>query len=912
MRLSLLLALVVVLGIVSPGYTLVHGSTGRYAVGVAATGQTPYGVTYTVQTQGIYGYVYVQHFGVGTGELTLEMNTVLAVVTSSGIQYFLVRNGIHFLYDTGAPFLDILNETSPGAVISSASGTEKVTQANVNYESQAPSIMPFPMNLNLTTFVRVVGSGVEVCTYQDGSRTAQEVVSIPGATSAQFIVAPTTTPGGAVEDAEMVWGVTGGGYSPVYSFNVSLALYYLDGQGLWEAFPSVTDYGQNDPDCLPGVQASISNSSGNVVLSLGTFNPGFLTSDFQPEGPGGLSVSFLNDPYEYSLNGSTFSGNHTFLLFTPVEVKLLYFTSPSPGVAVGQGALLSGSINKTYPNSFTLQYQGPGRINVTTFEEKYFLLSLNNPLQGSIDGENTTISSGYYPQGTNITFFPSDIVNIAPGIRNVTIGVPSSAILDSPLTVSERRVEQFYLTLHSPYPIYALVNGVNTTLQTGWYDSGSNISVLNVSHYSGYTRFVPVNVSPATSFLLASPMDVYVSFQQQYYFYVNSTLPVTMVISDRVVNSTGIWVNPGTEVRVLDVPTQLNDTTRVITTSGYGTFPVNSPYQDKVIQRVQYLVTISPGIEVRALVDGNETNLSQESWVYSGSTVTLTPGVFYQNSNERWIITSFSPQNFTVTRPVYVEATGYPEYRVNVSAPFSPVFNLSGTLVTNTTLWVRNGTELRLYTDIVQVSPGVRYVINSTEPQLPLRVVSPTEIRVKYTQEFLISPLAVVKTGLTFSDLRSIPFTLEVGGRILNLTSPSWVPSGTVISLYNYSLIFNNGTRLVMTEANFSSLNLSSPVTLLYQFKTQYAVVLDGNVTWVSPYSFFTMPGKEPFYYRTMWVGTYNVTPGTVILVSKPLRESLVSNFDLFQLLIPITIVSLGFMAMIMLYRESRPEEAFP
>ena len=231
-----------------------------------------------------------------------------------------------------------------------------------------------------------------------------------------------------------------------------------------------------------------------------------------------------------------------------------------------------------------------------------------------IDDKNIPLSSGWYDaksviQIENLTYYPSS------SERYVITSISPSETVDvnSPITIQINVIKQFYVKLVSKIPVYALVNGKNETLESGWYNNGTEIHVENITYYPAKeVRYVITGIQPSEKVIVTSPITITIDTVKQYYIMVKSIIPVKAIINGTQTYLNTSWINEGTLIHVLNYTYYVTNEERyVITGISPQSFTVNSPVTVNVTTVKQFLVTIN--------------NVS--TWYNQGSTVPLKANV---------------------------------------------------------------------------------------------------------------------------------------------------------------------------------------------------------------------------------------------------------------------------------------------
>ncbi|WP_221289682.1 thermopsin [Stygiolobus caldivivus] len=238
----------------------------------------------------------------------------------------------------------------------------------------------------------------------------------------------------------------------------------------------------------------------------------------------------------------------------------------------------------------------PGEVINTYYYNQFFVnvKELPFPLYALINGSNTTLVSGWYNASDvieveNITYYPKS------GERYVILSVSPPVIrVNSPVNIDVNYVKQYLVTVESDIPLYALVNGSNITLTTGWYGSGDTIHVENISHYLNYlTREVPLNITPK-DFVVESPVTVKVRSVTQYFITLISPIPVKLDVNGSPQEALGgLWLDSGSRVTILNYSFYMSPFEKcIITEISPETFNVSSPETVVIETEKEFLVVV--------------------------------------------------------------------------------------------------------------------------------------------------------------------------------------------------------------------------------------------------------------------------------------------------------------------------------
>lgn len=239
-----------------------------------------------------------------------------------------------------------------------------------------------------------------------------------------------------------------------------------------------------------------------------------------------------------------------------------------------------------------------------------------------------------------------------------------------PTTIGVVYFTQYYVNLYSPIPIYALINGTNSTLSSGWYYGGTKIVVENITYYylSQLEREVIVYISPK-SITLEAPVTIIVKTIVQYYVYVNSKIPVHAIVNGKNETLTSGWFNSNTSIQIENITYYISPLQREVITSVYPSesLIVTSPEVIIVTNITQYYVNITSPIPVKAIIDGKNVILNS-TWMDSGINITILNYTYYANSTERFIIVKVYPSSqIFVNNPIHVVLYTVKQYLVTIN-----------------------------------------------------------------------------------------------------------------------------------------------------------------------------------------------------------------------------------------------------
>ncbi|WP_338602776.1 thermopsin [Sulfolobus tengchongensis] len=296
----------------------------------------------------------------------------------------------------------------------------------------------------------------------------------------------------------------------------------------------------------------------------------------------------------------------------------------------------------TAPEVITVNYQVQYFINVNS----------PIPLYALINGENESFSSNWFNQGDvvqieNLSYYISSMER-----EIITSLSPSFTFtVEEPMNVNVKVVNQYYVTVNSTIPIYALINGQNVSLNSGWYNYGISVNIENITYYvTPLERDIIISISPK-SFIVNNHINVDVKVVNQYYIKVLSKVSVKGEIngSERYLNSS--WINSGSYIKILNYTYYVNNQTRCIITkiTPSNSFTLNTPITINITTQRQYLVVIN----------------GESIWVNNGSVITLSANVpFYLMGKYVGTYNVSSGISITVDQPIQERFVEVPNYLI--------------------------------------------------------------------------------------------------------------------------------------------------------------------------------------------------------------------------------------------------------
>ena len=565
------------------------------------------------------------------------------------------------------------------------------------------------------------------------------------------------------------------------------------------------------------------NAYGNVTINV--ISPSSVKTSFTQEllyvqGKKTINLTICptkNGVFNVIVNVSLFPGFYEIQLITLyVSVHEKLFVTFEFNV-IGQSLPQEPEINLTYPNGTTVTLQlynfevicvPPGTTYVIqqVISEGDVRWATPTLITGVIN-ENVTINVTYYEQ--YLVNFEYKVINgqwnLTPPnvtyqyfskLEAVTVPAkvwvnynstyyysPSVAVGDERIfsanykgavtslgTVNVYYILQYYITLISPIPVYAIINGENVSLSTDWYNFGEVIQIENITYSSSDVRYVITSILPSETVNITSPMTIKINTMEQFYVTVSSPIPVYALINGKNETLESGWYNANTTIYIENIPYYPTKDLRYIITNVYpSTFII-----------VDYPLTI----------------------------------------------------NITTVKQYYVTVNSNIPLRVYMSPPSVP-FPIPLTLTYLNSSWITKGTVIYVLNYTYYVSNNERYVLSGI-----------------YVNPF-IKP----------------SYTVEI------------------------ATITNNGTYHITPY--LIVFVVDSPVTVNVTTIKQFLVTINNVSTWYNQGIKITLKANVSIYYVGEFVGTYNVSPGTVITVNSPIIERLVlrPNYAFYEVIVGILVV---------------------
>jgi len=505
-------------------------------------------------------------------------------------------------------------------------------------------------------------------------------------------------------------------------------------------------------------------------------------------------------------------------------------------------------------------------IVVKIAEQFYVTVNSKVPIYALINGENETLRSGWYNANTTI-YIENVSYYIAKDIRYIIVGIQPSqnVVITSPIAIQINTVEQYYITVNSPIPVYALINGKNESLISSWYNINTTIEVENIPYYPAQgVRYVISSVSSSTNVTVNSPMTIQINVQKQYYVNLVSPYPVYALING--VNGTlkSGWYNANTTIYIKNVTNYPANGVRsfILSVEPSMNITVNSPITMEIKMEIQYYVTVNSKIPVYAFIDGVNGTL-KSGWYNANTSIYIENITYYPAPNIRYLILSFQPsQKLVLTSPITVNITDVKQYYVTVNSQIPVYALINGKNESLTNNWYNANSLIQVENISYYISKDVRYVISSVSPSETINLTSPITISVSIIKQFYVTVNS------------QIPVKAIMNGTMTYLNS-SWINEGTAIQVINYTYSVNGG-RYIITGISLQSFTVNSSVTVNVSTVKQFLVTINGEQEWTTQGEKITLTANVPIYDVGEFVGTYNVSPGTTITANSSITETLV------------------------------------
>jgi len=425
---------------------------------------------------------------------------------------------------------------------------------------------------------------------------------------------------------------------------------------------------------------------------------------------------------------------------------------PSGTLYQVESAITEGNIRwaTNYVSTGTIT---PTTTSITPTYYQQYLVTFNYTVQG---GNGYTPPTVYYHSlGTNETAeapatvwvdvnsaytYSPQLQSSVQGERWITTNY--TGIVKAPGEINAYYINQYLVTLQSQVSVYAIVNGVNETLNsTNWFTQGTTIKLENITHYVSSTeRYMIANFSPSALITVNQPTTITVNTIIQYLINVNSPVQLGAFINGENESLTSGWYNQGTTIKIENLTYYTGSGERLIIGKVLPApqLTVNASYTITATTITQYFVNVSSPIPVQVLINGSKATLNS-SWINSGTTIQVLNYTYNVSPQERIIIVGISPsQSFTVKSPVNLKLLTTTQYLVTING-VSKFYNSGSKIILNASVPFY---ETALFKGTYNVSPSSAITVN--QPITETLVVSPNYLILGVIASVIIIVIAVV------------------------------------------------------------------------------------------------------------------------------------------------------------------------
>jgi len=506
------------------------------------------------------------------------------------------------------------------------------------------------------------------------------------------------------------------------------------------------------------------NAYGNVTINV--ISPSSVKTSFTQEttdvnGKDTIDLTIYptqTGVFTVIVNVSLFPGFYEILEIN-LQVHEELFTATVEYRTVGQSLPQHPEITLTYPNGTTVTlelYNGetikaPPNTTYTlqqVINEGNVRWATPTAVSGVINNNGTAIFATYYEQilvnfGYVITngqwtstpptvtyqYFTNQETINAPAqtwvnydstysySQNITVGderivaTNYKGTVASPGTVNVYYTLQYYVTVNSPIPVYAIINNMNVSLSTAWYNATLAIQIENLTYYPTVgERYVITSISPSETVVVTSPITIKINTIKQFYVSLSSSIPVYALVNGKNETLESGWYNSSTSIHVENVtyyPTK-NIRYVILGIEPSRNVTVTSPTTIKITTLKQYYITVVSTIPVKALINGSQTYLNS-SWLNKGTSIYVINYTYYVTKDERYVISGISPQNFIVNSPVTANVSTVKQFLVTINN-VSTWYNQGSTITLNANVPIYDVGE---FVGTYNVSPGKTITVNS-------------------------------------------------------------------------------------------------------------------------------------------------------------------------------------------------------
>jgi len=931
-------------------------------MGIADYGLSPSGA-YILKTTQWLGDIYIYYLSarssVNTPEVSFQLNVVLNYQYNGYTYALWVQNVLRYDTQSGKIFFvnNIWNFTKINASVTGVYGNGRIYpyQGVTFYAYFTPSThisLPARIYLLVNVTTNYLGQPVIYFWYNIGygwvNYDIVTVANVYSASNVYFLVnGYQYTGSGHFYDAELVMGGPYGGASAyLYSAEVYLSLYYWNGNNFQEV-RNAYNFGSDTAETVNNAYATTYYYPMAGKLVVGIFAGSGVLKELWNEGrvsqliihsnvySGYVYVYNISYPYSTAIQYRDFfkihfTGGTAILTLYPMNYAVLVYDENGQLVGEANVATYYGGTTSTYVTKFQVSVspeiisvqQGTStsvQINVYAYGYVYFTISSSSPSisidlsqnPAYINGQGNvilTINTRGTPIGTytlvvNASLFPGFYIT-----RIITVNV----------ILITYQFKFIYYTIGSqspPYPprvTFQFPNG--STISTYLYNGstillplGTNYTIQDVILVSNNIRFATDDIVTGT---INGPKSVFIKYYQQYlvtfsYLVQNGEWnlggpTVTYYSFGRSYSTTTpstVWVDSNSVYSYSKLLPGFDNRQRAITYQDTGV--VNSPGSIVVPYYVEYYITVNSKVPVYAIINNANTTLTS-GWYNSTTRIMIENLTYYVNQGERLIISSILPSlqivvNFPINIFVYTTTQYY--VRIYSSIPLYALVN--GINSTITSGWYNEGTTLKILNLTYYKSPQERIIITYISPSSYIIVNSSITLMVNTMTQYYVSVTSI------------IPVKALINGTTTTILNSSWINANTRVSIVNYTYYVNEKERYIIVNISPSKeviVNKSYNINLA--IKKQYLVTINGVSNWYDEGSSIQLNADIPFYQVGKFVGTYNVTPGSYIVVNKPIVETLVlsPNYPVIASII-IGVIAVSLLVTLLLLRKRKEGE---
>jgi len=328
--------------------------------------------------------------------------------------------------------------------------------------------------------------------------------------------------------------------------------------------------------------------------------------------------------------------------------------------------ILSGNNERWIAFNYEGEIVSPGNVSVIYYHEYY--VNVNSPnIYAIINGSKEILTSGWYLYGTsiniiNVTYLSNDVRCIVSNVH------PSlSFIVKSPLNINISLIKQYFINVTSPIPIYAVVNGYNSTFTSGWYDSGIHIYIENITYYPEDGERILITNMNYKDFTLNSPINIKISTLTQYFVKVKSLIPLYAIINGKNVSFTSGWYDSGIHIYIENITYYVSSWERIIENIiTEESFTLNSPQIIEVHFIKQYFINVVSPLPVKALVNGTLEFL-KSGWYDENTIIKIENYTYYVNRDERFIFGNITSPTIIVNSTYTIKMSTIEQFLVAIN-----------------------------------------------------------------------------------------------------------------------------------------------------------------------------------------------------------------------------------------------------